>query len=27
VEKFTREVARLKIPLEKANPVTSLVKD
>ncbi len=27
VEKFTREVARLKIPLEEANPVSALVKD
>jgi Fe-S-cluster-containing dehydrogenase component len=27
VEKFTREAARLKISLEKANPVTTLVKD
>ncbi len=27
VEKFTREVVGLKIPLEEANPVTTLVKD
>jgi len=27
VEKFTREVARLKIPLEEANPVSALVQD
>jgi len=27
VEKFTREVARLKIPLEEANPVSTLVQD
>jgi NAD-dependent dihydropyrimidine dehydrogenase PreA subunit len=27
VEKFTQEVARLKIPLEEANPVSALVQD
>jgi NAD-dependent dihydropyrimidine dehydrogenase PreA subunit len=27
VEKFTREVARLNIPLEEANPVSALVQD
>jgi len=27
MEKFTREVARLKIPLEEANPVSALVQD
>jgi hypothetical protein len=27
VEKVTREVARLKIPLEEANPVSALVQD
>jgi hypothetical protein len=27
VEKVSREVARLKIPLEEANPVTALVRD